>query len=259
MKREYIDPIETIDENNPVFEKKIEHPAYAVIGASRVSGQMKLFDSDIEHHNGYVMLRIGPAKVDVAGGHRHIHGGINKYIEVAMTESQWVGLVSRMNISDGVPCTLTNRVDSDGTYHQIPGIAQEPTGAMKLEEQEREFLRRNALHIKQALAKFREVAGTLPAKKQKELEDSILHIANYAESNLEFYKASLGETSEKLVSSAKVEIEAMVSAAVGKLGLASTRQLGQLLAADPQALVKALSHDPPQVMLQIPNDGESNG
>jgi len=113
------------------------HPAWGLIGASRVSSSppgASLFDSDLRHQH-YVTVRIKAAKRrrDL---HRDWIGGGKEYIEIAMSEAQWASFVSSMNTGDGVPCTVEhiNREDVPGfpsesrlgeTMNEVRGAAKE--------------------------------------------------------------------------------------------------------------------------------------
>lgn len=242
MKREYIDPVRTASGHNT-------HPAYGTIQANRVSGQAALFDSDIAHHNGYVTVSIQGAKMMTQGGHEHVHAEVGHIVEVAMSEAQWVAFVSRMNMGGGTPVTITSRRDMDGTYHMIPGITQEATGAAKLDAQAAEFIKTQGQHMTDALEAIKRIVGysNLSKAKQEALDSSLLHIRNYATSTLQFYKEELTETNDKLVTSAKVEINAAVNAAVTRLGLTTAADLGRVLAADPEALRRLASDAPKQI------------
>src|ERR1044072_9591215 len=99
-----------------------QHPAWGMIGASRVSHSPPgavLFDSDIRHQHS-VVIRIGKAtrRRDL---HRDWLYRKREFIEVEMSEAQWASFVSSMNSGDGVACTLRYR---DG--ERIPGMPYAP-------------------------------------------------------------------------------------------------------------------------------------
>src|SRR5206468_4534966 len=117
--RKYVEPERAEDNSFGRDGYDENHPAYAMIGASRVTGGKVLFGSDFKHMN-YITIRIKPGRV-----HRGLSNdwygssGGREYIEVALSEAQWAGFVSRMNVSDGVPCTVQWR-DTVGYVPQIP-------------------------------------------------------------------------------------------------------------------------------------------
>ena len=221
------------------------HPAYATIGASRVSGQTHLFGSNIGH-SGYVAIRIGAAERFDQGHHESIHGGGHSYIEVALSEAQWVGLVSRMNIGTGVPCTLT-RLGGE----QIPGLPDPGKAVEKLESQIETIKANVEAEAKAALVRMLElIDGKVPKKMLDEVRNLANQMSGHFGSNQRFYEQCLTETKERLVAESKVEIDAMITAAVASLGLESITQLSAILS-DPKKSVELLKigvdkTEPPQ-------------
>ena len=95
-----------------------KHPAYGMIGASRVQGSPRtLYGSDFDHNNS-VILRIHTAELHrrLSNDHSFATGEI---IEVELSETQWGSFVSSMNIGSGVQCTI-RRFGKD----RIPGIVR---------------------------------------------------------------------------------------------------------------------------------------
>ncbi len=86
------------------IETKAEHPAYGMIGASRVSGGTMLFGSDFQH-NSFIRVTVRTACVrrDLSTDWPHAD---KELIELDMSEAQWSEFVSAMNIGFGVQCTL---------------------------------------------------------------------------------------------------------------------------------------------------------
>jgi hypothetical protein len=93
--------------DSPVSDTIERHPAYAQIGASRVSGTAYLYGSDFAHHN-FITLTIHASE---------LHRGLSQdrpfatkeYIEVGLSEAQWATFVSSLNVGQGVQCTLVHR------------------------------------------------------------------------------------------------------------------------------------------------------
>src|SRR5690606_8026331 len=100
---------------------KHEHPAFATIGASRISGHANLFGSNVGH-NGFVKITINEGTMYRDGYSESIHGGGKSYAEVWLSEAQWVSFVSRMNVGSGTPCTLRHYGNRDGVVF-CPQIA----------------------------------------------------------------------------------------------------------------------------------------
>lgn len=210
------------------------HPAYATIGASRVSGQTHLFGSNIGH-SGYVVIRICAAERFDKGHSESIHGGNRSYIEVALSEAQWVGLVSRMNIGTGVPCTLT-RLGGE----LIPGLPDPGKAVEKLESQIETIKANVEAEAKAALARLLElIDGKVPKKMLDEVRSLANQMSGHFGSNQRLYEKCLTETKERLVAESQVEIDAMITAAVSNLGLESIAQLSAILS-DPVQSIEML-------------------
>lgn len=88
------------------FEKKDMHPSYGMLSFSRTAGTGKrnLFGSSIKHGNTIVMKL----------SHARLERGLNQdwcypkglIAEVEMSGSQFAELITTMNQSEGVPCTI---------------------------------------------------------------------------------------------------------------------------------------------------------
>lgn len=187
------------------------HPAFGMIQANRVSqgptGAV-LFDSDVQHHH-YVTLKIMGAtrKRDLHRDWIHESG---QYIEVAMSEAQWAGLISSMNTT-GTPCTL-RWLRGEG---QVPGLSM----GSRLDKSHEEV--RTAAD--DAMAKVKEARDTYEAHKTaKNLRDLHYAIENLP-STLEFAAKSLSEHAETVVQKTRADMEAMVYAAAEQAGVAPPR------------------------------------
>jgi hypothetical protein len=99
----YQDPtIEKVD--SPISDSVEKHPAYAQIGASRVSGGTYLYGSNFAHQH-YVTISITKSELNRSLSRDWASGG-EEYIEVALSEAQWASFVSTLNSGTGIQCTL---------------------------------------------------------------------------------------------------------------------------------------------------------
>lgn len=201
------------------------HPAFGMVGASRVSSTPGaiLFDSDIRHGH-YVVLRISRATRRRDLKHDWIHGGSRELIEVAMSEAQWASFVSSMNTA-GVPCTIVQTE----TEFQVPGLNFSP----RLKESMRE------VH-EAATEAFDEILEALAALEALEAEDKpsvkarreALHTLKMriknATPNVDYAGKKLAEHAENVVQKARADIEAMVTHKAAQLGLTGADAQGLL-------------------------------
>ncbi len=184
------------------------HPAWGMIGASRVSTSppgATLFDSDIRHAH-TVIVRIGTATRKRDLNRDWIHAG-RQFVEVEMSEAQWASFVSSMNVGDGVPCTIRSRED----VYDVPGVPYEPR------------LRESMAEVESAAARAAEqVAAAFAAYKEHKTAANLRTlgyvIANMP-ANIGYAAESLSEHAENVVQKARADIEAMVVTKARQLGL----------------------------------------
>lgn len=219
------------------------HPAFGIITASRISGQTNLFGSNVGH-SGFVRISIFPAKLHRDGYSDFIHGSIKPIIEVNLSEAQWVSFISRMNMGDGTPVTITDRAMGE-TVH-VPGLPDMEKATERLESQIEDMVgeaEKKAKLAEKELMKLLE--ERLPKKVLAEAQSLMTRIGVLGEHAREFQRECLTETKEKLVAESRIEIDAMLTGAVTKLGLESVQQLGMILAANPQEAMKLLASKAP--------------
>lgn len=225
------------------FGDKHEHPAFATISAARVSGgSPNLFGSNVGH-TGFVKIEVHEARLYRDGYSERIHGGGRTYIEVNLSEAQWVAFVSRMNVGSGTPCTLRHYGNRDGTVF-CPHIADAEKAAERMEGRISEMHGKKLEDISKTSGEIRALCEGLPVRKR----DAILHalgmLTQHLKANHAYAAETLRDYKEKLVVESKTEIDAMLTDAVARFGLASIQQLGQVLATDPEALQRVIEHTP---------------
>lgn len=200
MAREIVEP--TLDEYGAE-----QHPAWGLIGASRVSSGSPgavLFDSDIQHQH-YVTVRIGRArrKRDL---HRDWLSMGKEFIEIEMSEAQWASFVSSMNAGEGVPCTIS-RVERE----QIPSFPYEP--------RLRETLTEVGGKAQEAIAEIQEAFDAYEQKKNAANLRTLKYAIQNMPSNMTFAAKSLSKHAENVVQRARADVEAMVVSKASQLGL----------------------------------------
>lgn len=198
------------------------HPAYGVIGASRVSGTTTLFDSDIKHM-GFVRLRIAKAEKILGAHEDHVYGQMRTLCEVDLSEAQWVALISRMNIGEGTPCTL--RYHGQTPLIEVPGIDDGRDAEGRLRARAASIGSTLDDRTKYVLDEVGKIAEKLGKKDRDRLLSLLDNLTSSLDSNIEFGKSMLREHAEKLVCAAKVEIHAAVNAKITSLGIERLREL----------------------------------
>lgn len=210
-RKEEAPTIETLPHAGGGTETVMRHPAYAQIGASRVSGQARLYGSDFQHQN-YINVRIYESEMHRSLSNDWPFAG-REYIEVALSEAQWATFVSSMNVGHGVPCTLERR---DGK--SVPAIAPpEVDPHEKFEDDAREKLTRALGELD--LLRL-EIDALKVSEKQKAALASRVNMARQQMvSNVPFVLKQFGEHMEHTIEKAKVEVNAYVTGAVMRAGL----------------------------------------
>lgn len=192
------------------------HPAFGMLGASRVNGHQVLFGSDFIH-NGFVMIRIYKAELHRDLSHDWYHPK-GELIEVAVSEAQWATFVSSMNNGFGVPCTLQhiNRTD-------VPKLP-DPQSRTDQFQHEAEIYGQDMLKELEELRVL--VADLKVSQKQKDqLTGKLSRVRSAVTSGMPFLLKSFAEHAEKVVEKAKIEVSAYTTRMVTRLGLSKLAEL----------------------------------
>lgn len=197
-----------------------EHPAWGMIGASRVQcgpPGSTLFDSDIRHGH-TIVVRLGAASRS-RDLHRDFLFNERGIIEVEMSEAQWASFVSSMNVGGGVPCTIRRR-----GRELVPGFPFTPRMKESLDEV-RSAANRAAEKVRTAFVVYAEKKN---AANLRSLQTAIENMP----ANVTFAATSLTKHAENVVQRARADIEAMVVAKAQQLGLEPGDVTGTALLGD---------------------------
>lgn len=211
----------TVEHDEERGETHYDHPAYAKIGASQISGRQVLFGSDFEH-NGFVEIRVKRAQYTRRLSNDWFHGR-DEVIAVRLSHAQWATFVSSMNMGDGVPCTLMHL---DGEH--MPRLP-EPT------PQEDRFKSEHAETLTDVVKRLDQIEklladGKLTAGVRNEVLNEARMARQEIKSNLPFVEKSFAEHVEEKIETAKVEIHGYVNMALRHVGIeaiAERRALGE--------------------------------
>jgi citrate lyase gamma subunit len=193
----------TVTAINDVVADSVEtHPAYGMIGASRVTGHANLAGSDF-NHQAYVVIELRSGRLYRGHSNDRWYGD-KSLARVALSEAQWATFVSAMNVSFGVPCTMeyVNGV-------RLPGITP-------IIDRKKQFTSEVKQTMQDALSKMQEAHDAAPTKKLKAL---IANAMQEIRSNVPFVEQQFGEHMENTVEKAKIEVSAYVTGAIQRAGL----------------------------------------
>jgi hypothetical protein len=205
------DPTVTV-KTGPMGGEQFDHPAYGMIGVSRISGHANLYGSDFSH-NHFVAIRINKSHVTRSLSHDWPFAK-EEIIEVFLSEAQWATFVSSVGIGSGVQCTL----------HHLNGqvVPELPTPASMQKTFDAE-LTSHMVEASSQLSKAQELIRT--SKLSKTAQDEVLSVLNSAKQNisvnLEFVAESFGNHMEKTTEKAKVEVNAYITQMVNRAGITS--------------------------------------
>jgi len=182
------------------------HPAYAMIGASRVnSSGTALAGSDFDHH-AYMTISIRRADLNRGLSSDRWHAGRDEIVEVALSEAQWATFLSATNIGDGVPCTL-RWTETDG---HLPGIVPITNRREQVNSEVRQTLADAVARLDAIIA---------DPKVTKAVRTGVSMARQELASNLPFVIRRADEYVETTIERAKIEVEAYLTGAIQRAGI----------------------------------------
>lgn len=226
MAREIESPVTTKGDGH-LSDTITTHPAYAQIGASRVTGHTQLYDSDFTHQH-YMTISIRASELH-RGLNRDYHHGRQEIIEVALSEAQWATFVSAPNMGSGVPCTIQRH-----NGKMVPQLPPPQERTEQFGDEVKSLLKDVSDYAETASAKID--AMGLPKGKTAELKAMFHHMSRKMEGHMPFIASQFDEHMEGSVERAKSEVHGYMTSVLHRAGL-------EALAA-PDKLPLAITHDP---------------
>lgn len=215
MKREVQEPTERPDGFGGKEGRRLDHPAFGMISAARVSGGITLYGSDFVHQN-FVMVRINRSYL-MRDLYRDWPGGGGEIVEVAMSEAQWATFVSSLNMGNGVSCTL-RFVKDEGLMPDIPVRTEEAEARRDFDQKAKDM----GAKVQRTIAQIRDGIGSrLSGKVKDELLEDLDRLKRDLMDSLPFLAKSFEEHLETTVESAKIDVDAFIHAAIQRAGLAT--------------------------------------
>ena len=200
--------------NSPLSETEENHPAYAMIGAHRVNGSAHLVGSEFKHNN-FISLKIKNA-TKFRSLSRDWWFGRKEYIEVYLSEAQWATMISSLNTSDGVPCTLSY-FNGEG----IPGIPAPVTKTEQFKCEAEETIKKSLEDLdllQQEISKLNTSKKTMT-----DLLTRINTIKRGISGSVNYVGDSFGKYMETVTQHAKIEVEAYTLSRLVSIGLDSVK------------------------------------
>ncbi len=200
------------------------HPAFAVASFHRVNGgDPKLFASDITHGQ-RICLTISRAKEQWQLSQRWHHGDSKALIEVEMSESQFVSLVSTFNVGGGTPVTLI-KTETDW---EIPAIDDDEDSLIEMIKADiQQDVKTVVAQAAKIVTELRETLASsgIPKKRQEGLLALAEKLHQNLTANMPFVLKQYQEGVDDMQAQAKAEIDAFAVHAAARLGVKSLQQL----------------------------------
>lgn len=201
------------------------HPAFGMIQFSRINGGgHKFFGSDLKQDH-FIELKIEQAEVTRSlskDWYSPSFGNKNRgVVRVRMTSNQFSELITSLNIGSGVPCTIESIKGEK--VEEIP----------KDTENRKDFVHKSfkerMTDFAQRFSKDSKNAKTIIEKKTltKQDQHDLLHLFESIQAeltnNIPFFMKCFQETSDKIVTEAKQEVENAILHKLTSLGFESIK------------------------------------
>ena len=202
------------------FEYK--HDSFVQLSLSRVSGNRRLFGSQIGHQH-YFELRVSPCAAEEDNGRIWYFGSNRALMRVALSSSQLLELFTSIGVSQGSCGTLLSLNGELIPEAETPE-ANHSVAAMK-------GFAGSVQRVLQDLdSSIEEVDALLESKKplkqseKNQLKNLLGYIRKGIERNAEYFGEQFIEASEKVVQSAKAEVESFVKSTLIAHGVKSLNE-----------------------------------
>lgn len=199
-------------------DQEHQHPSYGLVQFNRVATtSAKLFGSAIKTHFNTLRLRIYENVKLIRGQHgdRYYTGNVPS-IEVELSAAQFAELITTMNVGFGSPCTI--RYSRGKQVENPPELATEAEHVHKtFEDRMKEASKKLAEHVHDLPKKLEE--AKIPKKHWETILGPIRKMLQEVGTNSPYWLECFEESTEKVVSAAKAEIEAFQQTAITNAGL----------------------------------------
>lgn len=209
---------------------KKDHESFGLVSFHRISnGGTRLFESSVKSPTS-IQLTIKRAVVD-----RDLHSnwifGRDTLVEVELSPAQFASLLTTMNVGEGVPCTI--RYARDGELKRMERVPDQELDTQKIKDEYRQELEQYfEKELSPQVEGIREILDSTDRLKRADrdqisslldiLEGKFSHSASFTLDQFE-------ESTEKVVTQAKAEIDSFVTTMVQKTGLETLKAENVLL------------------------------
>lgn len=189
------------------------HPSYGSIRLSRTQGgDGRLFMSPLRHDH-RISITIGPAEhVRSLNTDTH-YGKAQTYITIDLSEEQFARFVCGVGDGNGVPCTIRRLGQESVEAPPVQLAAERHYNEAKMTAKE------TLQALDDLLGSIDEVAAKSPQKVRDALKSKVQEARRKVGDHMPWIVQMLHEHMDKVVSSAKIEVEAYVNRRLSGEGL----------------------------------------
>jgi len=225
---------------NPPKPEKHEHPSYGMLTISRSMGThaARLFGSSLKSHHGTIRLSVHPGYMQHELNHDWYHATGQTLFEIEMSATQFAEAITSLN-SGHTPCTIRF---NNGWVDDPPDLETE------VERVKNRFgadLKDMTKVMKERRAEIEKLTSKLSDKAKQQLKIELDVMIQQLTSNIPYVLEQFDAATEKVVTSAKTEIEAFTSHALHAAGLEALAE-GRM----PKMLAASLDTDDQNVVDQ---------
>lgn len=216
------------------------HPSYGIISLHRqTGGTAKMFGSSLRGHPTRIALEIHEGKREHRLSEDRYYTG-KRIIELCLSSDQFAQLLTTMNTSPGVPCTI-------GWRQGIGRIEDPPDEEIEVERVQVGFKKRTKKLVTWLKKSQKEVLEILNSKVIKKTDRETIrkifyHVVMEVEANMPFVVDQFNEATERLTTAAKAEVDSFVTAVVQRTGLKALRKIHV-----PQLSGRVEGEEPPHI------------
>ena len=212
-----------MSKTNETNDTSEQHPSYGMIGVSHVNSTGTFLVGSEFRHSNFIVLRISRAakQRDLS---REWWFGRERIIEIHLSEAQFVEMVGRPNMGDGIPCTLDWVNGEQQPAPPVPESAQAKFRADMTADATKCMAELNAAHAELVAAIE---SGKVGKTALKEIAKKIEYAGYAVSSGIPFVAKQFDKHIEATVNHAAVEIEATVANLAMRLGVERMREISE--------------------------------
>jgi ElaB/YqjD/DUF883 family membrane-anchored ribosome-binding protein len=207
-------------------EEVFTHESYGMVGLSRCTGRVRLFGSAIPYHDHFIALRVHRAeRTHHLSRDWYRAKSLTPIVEVFISAAQFADMITSMNMSEGIPCTL-RRVQGQ-QMEEPPDLETE---AEKVQTDFKDDIKKVAVELKAARNEVEELLSKKSLNKgdRAQIQDKFDRILQHIQSNVPFVLESFQEATEKVVTHAKAEVEAFTTTRIMAAGIKAIQDQNEL-------------------------------